>query len=366
MVFQFLFATEQTVTPIILWVVGEPLPLVGVVGVPELPFWVFFVSVIEYFCLLLIPLAAWVVAGGVSEVRKLWFRICVFLAMTVLLMVLVAYPVSRWRTCLVVGGETTGILQHVHTTWVDWFGALMAQLTKCTFWLGIGFSIRFWTQLEAKQRESVELERTVTQLKHDALCSRVQPHFLFNTLNTVSSLISQNPAAARDAIGCLGSLLRESLDSFERSEIAFWQEYSFLKDYLTIQKFRFRERLQFQLDLDQDIRHITVPALLLQPLVENSVKHGLENSGASHSVSILVEARRSKNHITIRIVDDGFVVNCSTNSDFVERLGIRLTRQRLRFHYGKKAHVEIVPNPQRGFTVQMTIPNKETNGAEVA
>ena len=366
MVFQFLFATEQTVTPIFLWSWGEPIGFFDVVGVPLCPYWVIFISFDNYVLLLSIPLAAWVVAGEMNDVRKIMFRLLVFLAIVNLSMIFVAFPVERWKTSLATGSEMTGIWQHVHINLVDWFYVFMSQITKCAFLLGIGLAIRFWAQLDAKQRESVELERTVTQLKHDALCSRVQPHFLFNTLNTVSSLISQNPTAARDAIGCLGSLLRESLDSFERSEIAFWQEYNFLEDYLTIQKFRFRERLQFQLDLDQDIRHITVPALLLQPLVENSVKHGLENSGASHSVSILVEARRSQNHIAIRVVDDGFVVNGSTNSDFVERLGIRLTRQRLKFHYGKKAHVEIVPNPHRGFTVEMTIPNKETTGVVVA
>ena len=142
-----------------------------------------------------------------------------------------------------------------------WLSSLTNTASKFPVFLLLGLSIRFWFQQDQTRRKSAELDNLVANLRHESLCNRVRPHFLFNTLNTVASLSNSQPDLAREIIGRLGTLLRESLDAMDAKRISLAHEYSLLEDYLAIQKARYGHSLSYQLVLPEELQDRVVPVL---------------------------------------------------------------------------------------------------------
>jgi len=201
--------------------------------------------------------------------------------------------------------------------------------------VGVLTLIRVQQHLGDKERRAVELQRDAANARLESLSLRLQPHFLFNALNTISSTAYQDPVATDELIGRLGELLRQSLRTTDRQEIPLAEELSVLHAYQALVEARFGERVRFAFDVDPATAALGVPAFLLQPLVENAVQHG-------------TALEYGNTNITIRaLVRDGMLVvvveNDSAATFDASRTGTGLgtTRDRLALLYGGAAELEI-------------------------
>jgi len=190
------------------------------------------------------------------------------------------------------------------------------------YWIVVGI----YTALRLRDRGTA-LAADLTRARLDALQSQLRPHFLFNTLNAISVLTTEDADKARRMVVRLGSLLRRSLDE-EHHEVPLHLELSFLNEYLDIQRMRFGDRLTVTMAIDPNTMDARVPTLLLQPLVENAIKHGASDDDGS--ATIVIRARRDDGLLHIMVQDRGPGPNGAP-----EGVGLRNTRQRLRALYGE-------------------------------
>ena len=189
------------------------------------------------------------------------------------------------------------------------------------YWIIVGV----YAALRLRDR-GVALEADLTRARLDALQSQLRPHFLFNTLNAISVLTAEDAEKARRMVVRLGSLLRRSLDEAQH-EVPLHQELAFLNEYLDIQRMRFGDRLSVTLAIDPDTMDARVPVFVLQPLVENAIKHGASDDDGS--ATIAVRATRDDGQLKITIQDRGPGPNGAP-----EGVGLKNTRQRLHALYG--------------------------------
>jgi hypothetical protein len=194
-----------------------------------------------------------------------------------------------------------------------------------------------------------DAERALTASKLDALRSQLRPHFLFNTLNAISVLARQDPDKAQRMLLRLSSLLRRSLDETAH-EVPLHQELAFLDDYLDIQRVRFGDKLQVRINVDAGVMDVRVPVFLLQPLVENSLQHGVADDGSSF---VAIDATQRDGTLHLLLTDDG-----ARPASSAAKLGVGLgnTRSRLEHLYGEHASIDIVPRPGNGTQVDIRIP----------
>ena len=177
------------------------------------------------------------------------------------------------------------------------------------------------------QLQMERLERNFSEARLNSLRMQLDPHFLFNTLNTISAQVSTDPRLARRMIEHLGELLRMSLGSQSRQEVSLAEEISFLERYLAIQKIRFGEKLQIHIAVPPETREALVPSLFLQPLVENAIRHGISSraGGGRIDVSVL----RVCNQLEIRILDNGVGLPVDWSLEKHKGLGLALTKERI-------------------------------------
>ena len=185
------------------------------------------------------------------------------------------------------------------------FLALRAALDVLVYWslVGVCQAITLFQRSQERERRAAELEARLTSAKLQALRMQINPHFLFNTLNSIAALVYVNPRAADEMLGDLSALLRRSLDSMEEQEIPLEQELEFVAAYLNIEQKRFGERLRLEQSVPDEILKALVPALILQPLVENAIRHGIESQLGPGLIAI--EAKRDDKHLHLIVRDNG-------------------------------------------------------------
>ena len=330
--------------------------------------WLHAFSITEFAWLIVVPVLSWLVA----DLRCTWWtllpRVAAVLATILFIRMFVINPIDNMIVFATIRDPVLltywESLRSVLASFLDapWFGGfyfLSSSVIHLVYLLGIGFAVRYWIQMQHKTQLMVQLKRNLAELKYDALCSRLQPHFLFNSLNTISALSLTDPQAVRDVVGRLGSLLKVSLNAVDQPEIELQREYELVADYLEIQKARFGERLQFDLQIEPSLSNTLIPAFLLQPLVENSVKHGLQQNtdDDEQPTHIQVISRRTDGTIQISVVDNGVELNPDQQT-LSENFGLKLTRSRLKQIYHDRADIQMAANPARGFTVDITLPYK--------
>lgn len=230
--------------------------------------------------------------------------------------------------------------------WITWAFALLG-------WSVFYFSINGWISLERERRRAALAEGLVQAARLQALQSQLQPHFLFNTLNSISALIVDGRLdAATSMISRLSDFLRTSLQTSETPQIPLASEIVFVRHYLDIQKIRFGDRLAFRLDVAPAALSALVPTLLLQPLVENAVQHGIlpHKEGGSVTITVRTEARALK----LRIEDDGPGLRDSPVPAF--GVGLSNTARRLDELYGGQAKLSIGRGAISGVVVNIELP----------
>jgi LytS/YehU family sensor histidine kinase len=237
---------------------------------------------------------------------------------------------------------------------------------KLAIWYTVGHVIMYWTIVVAhdgwryyrryreREKRAVELQAQLTQARLDALRMQLNPHFLFNSLNTITALVHENPEAADRMITRLSELLRTSLDRAETHEIPLSQEFAFLARYLEIEQARFGERLKVEFAPGAGTPDALVPALILQPLVENAVRHGVEARDAN--ARIRISARQLGDSMELSVADNG--PGLANGGAVPEREGIGLTntRSRLQHLYGDRQVLELRPRPEGGLEVIVRVP----------
>jgi LytS/YehU family sensor histidine kinase len=169
---------------------------------------------------------------------------------------------------------------------------------------------------------------TLMQSQLEAVRTRLQPHFLFNTLNSVAVLIKENPGQAHDTINDLSDLLRHVLKNMENQFSEVQKEFEFIKKYLAIEQIRFGPRLEIKIDYPAHLKHFLIPSLLLQPLVENAVQYGVaKNPGKGY---IEIKAHEDKQMLIFQICNNGHL-NAPKNPE--SGLGLKITKERLQSLY---------------------------------
>ena len=201
-------------------------------------------------------------------------------------------------------------------------------------------------------RESAQLQSRLGQAQLEALKLQLHPHFLFNTLNAITALIHRDPEGAERMVSGLSELLRASLGSVGQQEVPLARELEILEYYVDIQQVRFRDRLTVTIDADPETHRALVPNLILQPLVENAIKHGIAPRAAAGHIDVV--ARRRDQVLLLAVRDDGVGETAAT--DRQEGVGLSNTRARLASLYGGAHVFSAAGRPDGGFAVEIEIP----------
>lgn len=202
----------------------------------------------------------------------------------------------------------------------------------------------------AEQKASLE-RRAALEAQLQALQARTDPHFLFNSLNTVASLIPEDPELAERTLERLADLFRYALESSRLRTVRLERELAMIADYLALQSTRFGERLQTRLDVDSGLGDIEVPPLLLQPLVENAILHGTaQRKGGRVEIAV----RREHDSLVVEVRDDGPGPGASSHSGAGS--AIAGVTERLRLHYAERGSLRLSTNPRGGCLARLALP----------
>src|SRR5450631_1775807 len=243
-----------------------------------------------------------------------------------------------------------------------WWVELLIYATSITV---IGIELKIWNSVRI-QIKLEEQERMLLHARMEALQNQINPHFLFNTLNSVSSLVRFDPDMARAVIFKLATILRRLLNSSE-AFAPLREEFEFIDNYLDIEVVRFgRDKLRVVKELDTSSLDTMVPSMLLQPLVENSIKHGL--SSKIDGGSIYLRSRLTDSHLIIEVEDDGVGM---ASANLVERssglggtgIGMANVAERLKVLYGDTARMTIDSREGKGTLVRLRLPVLQGTGA---
>lgn len=228
-------------------------------------------------------------------------------------------------------------------------------------WSVLYIGIRYYAALQMERERSLRAETAAHHAQLEALRYQINPHFLFNSLNAVSTLVTErrNDEAAR-MLARVSDFLRLTLTAPVRDEVVLADEVDHVRQYLEIERVRFGDRLRTELDVAPDVWEAAVPAFVLQPLIENAVRYAVAPREAGGSIT--VEARRVGDRLQISIVDDGPGVRDESRGNGTGRIGLANTRDRLRQLYGERGTLELSSAPGGGTRATVEIPFRKLAG----
>jgi two-component system LytT family sensor kinase len=299
---------------------------------------------------LVAPLVFWVDARLPFKENQLGMRILTHLLASVPLTLLHLYVV-------IVAGVFLGLakwnaLAHPLSI-LNTFGLVWSWLV---YWVIFGAiqTFRYYEHYLASELRLERMERNVSQARLNALRMQLDPHFLFNALNTVSSQVERNPRLARTMIEHLGDLLRLSLDARDRQEIPLAEELAFLDHYVAIQKIRFAENLRIEIQVTSDVKYALVPCLIVQPLVENAIRHGISRRASGGTVTVI--AQHGPGQLEIRVADDGVGLPTGWTLETSSGMGLSVTRERILGLYPGNSSFSVQPLSGGGTEVKISLP----------
>jgi two-component system LytT family sensor kinase len=226
----------------------------------------------------------------------------------------------------------------------------------------VSLPLRIWSSFRAEKQLEMQRAR-LTEARLSALTNQINPHFLFNTLNSVSTLIRLDPDRARSMVYRLSNILRRLLrktDNFSPLR----EEISFIDDYLAIEMVRFGEKLRFYKEIDENTLDRLVPSMILQPIIENSIKHGLANKVDGGIVRLRTWLEDTQLHILVE--DDGLgIPETKLGTLFDLGIGVSNVNERLRVLFGTGYRMVIDSKPGEGTRTLIEIPELETDVADV-
>lgn len=207
-----------------------------------------------------------------------------------------------------------------------------------------------------REMRAADLERRMVEAQLHALRMQLNPHFLFNTLNAIANLLRRDIDAAERMLVRLSELLRRALDTSDAAEVSLEQELDFLDRYVEIEQLRFGDRLEFVRDISPETLVARIPNLILQPLVENAIKHGVEPSARKGRIEVRATRHNGSLRVEIRDSGDGTGGKKVKGGQSGTGIGLANTRARLQGMYGANCRFEMADRPDQGFTVSLDIP----------
>lgn len=248
------------------------------------------------------------------------------------------------------------VLEHPFRSYYRFF-TMYFHINLLLMWavLGAFHGIRLVEKFQKRELEAAQLENRLSQAQNQALRMQLQPHFLFNTLNSISALIHSDGEAADRMLSRLADLLRMTLDSGPEQEIPLRQEMAFTDAYLAIEEIRFHDRLRVVRDIPADCLEAKVPAFILQPLVENAIKHGVGDRAQPSTLQI--RARREYDWLTLEVIDDGRGMEEGSKGG----IGTQNTQARLRLMYQDRQAFSLRSVAGQGTTAFVRIPCSRDN-----
>ncbi|MDT4897515.1 MAG: two-component system, LytTR family, sensor kinase [Acidobacteriota bacterium] len=228
------------------------------------------------------------------------------------------------------------------------------ELLTCWAVIGLHHALDYYRKYRERELRAAQLETNLAQAQLDALRMQLHPHFLFNTLNSISVLMAEDVRQARRMLTRLSDLLRASLENKGAHEVSLKEELEFLESYLEIEQTRFQDRLTVRMEIDPKALDARVPNLILQPLVENAIRHGIAPRAAAGLVEI--RARRENGMVQLEVSDNGAGLSASSQESLMKGIGLSNTRARLEQLYGAAHRFELHNGEGRGLTVTIAIP----------
>jgi signal transduction histidine kinase len=226
-------------------------------------------------------------------------------------------------------------------------------------------AFRYYKRFREGELRSAQLETQLSQAQLQALKMQLHPHFLFNTLHSISALVHKDPDAADRMLARLGDFLRLTLENSGAQVVTLQKELEFLRCYLEIERIRFQDRLTTRIEIDNQALDARVPNLILQPIVENALRHGVAPRSSPGRIEI--SAKRNNGSLRIQVQDNGPGLPISTATGlpgtFREGLGLANTRARLEQLYGEEHRFELANGPAGGLVVTLEIPAREEAGS---
>jgi signal transduction histidine kinase len=308
-------------------------------------------SLADWYVFAALSIPAFKLAGRFAFERANWARVGVlhliasflFSCSFVALRGLVAY----WEAQI--AGTPAGFAQVLN--------ALLAKTFYLNLWfywviVAVGHALNYYRKFHERELRASELEGRLAQAKLQALQSQMNPHFLFNTLHTISALMHKDVDAADRMVMKLSELLRLALDNTDTHEVPLSQELDFLKRYLEIEQTRFRERLNVELNIAPETLKARVPNLVLQPLVENAIRHGVERH--ARPGRIVLRAQRHDGQLELEVQDNGG--GLPDGKPLREGIGLTNTRTRLQQLYGAAQKFELKNVETGGLLARVVLP----------
>jgi sensor histidine kinase YesM len=289
-------------------------------------------------------------SGWRSRVLILVLGLAVAILMDVLTNYL-RYKLYHWPTTL--SPEIAAVMRLRSLWFMNEFIVYVAVLFA-------GYARNYFLNYRVRREEAVNLKAQAAQLQAQladarltALRTQLNPHFLFNTLNAISALVERDPRGVRRMIARLSELLRTTLDEADEPEVPLHRELTFIDRYLEVMQIRFQGRLHVRMHTDPEASAALVPNLILQPLVENAVKHGVSKMIGAGRIEI--RARRVDGRVVLTVQDNGPGLE-GGRSPATEGVGLRNTRMRLAQLYGAEQSLTLCDGEDGGFVAEVSLP----------
>jgi sensor histidine kinase YesM len=217
-------------------------------------------------------------------------------------------------------------------------------------WNMIYFIYHYIAKSRTQQLDTLRLQAMVKELELKTIKSHINPHFIFNALNSIRALIDENPSRARNAVTELSNILRSSMQSENMETVTLERELNIVKDYLALEHIRFEDRLQVEYDIDEDTLDQPIPPMMLQTLVENAIKHGISKHVDGGVVRIISDFKGNNHELIVRNTGK---LNGGMNK---EGFGLSSTANRLGLLFGDNARFEISDTPENMVEARVSIP----------
>ena len=271
---------------------------------------------------------------------------------------LAAYAVAIWVHLLWMGEPAT------LETMIRFVLGNHSTFYYLAFWATVGmeYAFEYSRRLRTQELSAAELKAELLEARWHALQARLQPHFLFNALNTIASMVRDGRAEeAHDVLVRLSELLRESLKKSQLREVPLARELEFSGHYLEIARARYPDRLTYTIDCPEELSNRLVPSLILQPLVENAVVHGL--AGLEAKVELSIQCRSDHSGLWLCVSDNGPGLTDPSESGVQEGFGLENIRARLATLYGDKAQLQLERQSPGGVVARILLPAQAENAA---
>jgi two-component system LytT family sensor kinase len=236
-----------------------------------------------------------------------------------------------------------------------YFSTILGYLLIFVLWTLLYYAVHYFTNYKKSEIENLKWQASINEIELNKLKSQLNPHFMFNSMNSIRALVDENPIKAKEAVTQLANILRNTLMMGRSKLVPFDDELKVLKDYLGLESIRLEERLQVVLDIAPECSRAEVPPLMLQTLTENAIKHGIARLTGGGKLQVSARVEEEKLYINIR--NSGHYKG-NTNSE--TGFGIQNTLQRLELLYGKKCRFQISNETENTVLTELMIPLHES------